>query len=686
MRLAADLCAVPKKYRKSSRVVFNSLVTLKSTKKSPSADDLRPILGAWLEDLRENEEISSADECTAGTGDNGNKLAVANDICSCLLCGGLLCEPVTIPCGHTFCYVCLMQDSTLTCTVCKKTHEHLQINALKINVLIATLLGKWWPDDSKALKMRAEGMKLLQGRLPKQAVEVYTKALEIAPYDHVLTSDRSHALLKLGKVTESLLDAERAICLKPYLPNGYFRKGDALLSLGRYEDATVAYLQCFILGPNVFPVKEPLIQALQRLMAQISKPSKTRRYSETSICKKISQKLECASDHSSEDSCSTYNENCYDKPAKKVKRSLLLTNASRRRGRSLTDLSAKHCPKEFERLSTLVERCYKEIERISNMKWASHERVVDSNLVDKSDFECTLCYRLLWEAVTTPCGHVFCRMCLDRCLDYKALCPLCKTSLDEFQATRPRHHTEFLQVIFQRYLPEDYAERKRIYEDEMQELANAGKDSDHEIPIFVCTLSFPTLPCPLHVFEPRYRLMIRQCMESGSRRFGMCTYVEGAENNYADCGTMLEIRDVKYFPDGRSVIDTVGGQRFRVIRKSQRDGYNTAAVEFLQDRRIEDARVPDVINLHDEVLEKVVRWFDRLSPGVKSEILQHFGAMPNAENDYTTMPNGPSWHWWTLAILPLDPRAQLSIMQIDSLDDRLQALNRILQFMGTRPL
>lgn len=42
------------------------------------------------------------------------------------------------------------------------------------------------------------------------------------------------------------------------------------------------------------------------------------------------------------------------------------------------------------------------------------------------------------------------------------------------------------------------------------------------IPVFVCTLALPTIPCPLHVFEPRYRLMIRQAMESGARQFGMC--------------------------------------------------------------------------------------------------------------------------------------------------------------------
>ena len=48
---------------------------------------------------------------------------------------------------------------------------------------------------------------------------------------------------------------------------------------------------------------------------------------------------------------------------------------------------------------------------------------------------------------------------------------------------------------------------------------------------------------------------------------------------------MLEIRDVQYFPDGRSVVDCCGGRRFRVKERSTRDGYNMAKVEFINDKR-----------------------------------------------------------------------------------------------------
>lgn len=49
-----------------------------------------------------------------------------------------------------------------------------------------------------------------------------------------------------------------------------------------------------------------------------------------------------------------------------------------------------------------------------------------------------------------------------------------------------------------------------------------GLSEDEELPIFICSLALPGMPSPLHIYEPRYRLMIRRCIESNSRRFGMC--------------------------------------------------------------------------------------------------------------------------------------------------------------------
>ena len=50
-----------------------------------------------------------------------------------------------------------------------------------------------------------------------------------------------------------------------------------------------------------------------------------------------------------------------------------------------------------------------------------------------------------------------------------------------------------------------------------------GINEEEPLPIFVCTMTFPAMTCPLHIFEPKYRLMMRRCIETNSRRFGMCT-------------------------------------------------------------------------------------------------------------------------------------------------------------------
>lgn len=55
---------------------------------------------------------------------------------------------------------------------------------------------------------------------------------------------------------------------------------------------------------------------------------------------------------------------------------------------------------------------------------------------------------------------------------------------------------------------------------------------------------------------------------------------------FADYGCMLIIRSVHFLPDGRSVVDTVGGKRFRVLSRRMKDGYSIADIEHLEDTRV----------------------------------------------------------------------------------------------------
>ena len=37
------------------------------------------------------------------------------------------------------------------------------------------------------------------------------------------------------------------------------------------------------------------------------------------------------------------------------------------------------------------------------------DRDIDPESVKAEDFDCSLCFRLLWQPITTPCGHTYCR-------------------------------------------------------------------------------------------------------------------------------------------------------------------------------------------------------------------------------------------------------------------------------------
>jgi Lon protease-like protein len=100
--------------------------------------------------------------------------------------------------------------------------------------------------------------------------------------------------------------------------------------------------------------------------------------------------------------------------------------------------------------------------------------------------------------------------------------------------------------------------------------------------VFVCSLALPLLPCPLHIFEPRYRLMIRRCVDSGQKRFGMVLPTPSGDG-YMDCGTLLRIRSLEQLADGRSKIETIGDRRFRIVERSMRDGYHYCRVEWIDD-------------------------------------------------------------------------------------------------------
>lgn len=74
-----------------------------------------------------------------------------------------------------------------------------------------------------------------------EAIDCYTKAINLDKANHVLYSNRSAAFLKAGRLQDALKDAEETIKINPSWPKGYSRKGAVLFALEKFEDAYTCY-------------------------------------------------------------------------------------------------------------------------------------------------------------------------------------------------------------------------------------------------------------------------------------------------------------------------------------------------------------------------------------------------------------------------------------------------------------
>jgi Lon protease-like protein len=104
----------------------------------------------------------------------------------------------------------------------------------------------------------------------------------------------------------------------------------------------------------------------------------------------------------------------------------------------------------------------------------------------------------------------------------------------------------------------------------------------YELPLFpLHTVLFPGQTLPLHIFEPRYRQMMADCLQ-GERTFGVTLIREGVEVGGAatpcEVGTSATIEEVERLSDGRMNVITVGRERFRL------QGYETESKPYLVGR------------------------------------------------------------------------------------------------------
>lgn len=115
------------------------------------------------------------------------------------------------------------------------------------------------------------------------------------------------------------------------------------------------------------------------------------------------------------------------------------------------------------------------------------------------------------------------------------------------------------------------------------------------IPLFpLDSVLFPDALMPLHVFEPRYRLLVQRCLER-SAPFGIVLIQDGEEVGPGAVphrvGTLAEIVAHAPLPDGRSLITVQGGRRFEIGAViDDVEPYLLGHVRYLEDEPEDSAR------------------------------------------------------------------------------------------------
>ena len=199
-----------------------------------------------------------------------------------------------------------------------------------------------------------------------------------------------------------------------------------------------------------------------------------------------------------------------------------------------------------------------------------------------------------------------------------------------------------------------------------QRVASGGRlEASVRLPMFpLGTVLFPHMVLPLHVFEPRYRVLTRRCLD-GEPLFGVVLIARGNEvgggDERSDVGTVARIAEAAELEDGRYVLVTVGTKRLRVTRWLEDDPHPWAEVELLDDV---DSGAIDV--------ERTVARLRRVLA-----LMNELGAeVAPATTELSDEPLARSWQAATLA--PLGPLDAQRVLETDDAGARIALLDLLL--------
>lgn len=194
-------------------------------------------------------------------------------------------------------------------------------------------------------------------------------------------------------------------------------------------------------------------------------------------------------------------------------------------------------------------------------------------------------------------------------------------------------------------------------------------DLPEMLPLFPlpATLLLPRGKLPLHVYEPRYRRMVDDCLATKTRLIGIVGYTtHNTEMRLMPIGCAGRLTAFSETEDGRYMTTLTGISRFRILDENSADRpYRCATVEWESFRRDMGGPEDDIGFDRDAFLPILARYFHAQGLDTEWEGLSH------AEDEMLIN---------TLSmILPLSAADKQALLEAPSLSTRRETLVALLE-------
>jgi len=199
------------------------------------------------------------------------------------------------------------------------------------------------------------------------------------------------------------------------------------------------------------------------------------------------------------------------------------------------------------------------------------------------------------------------------------------------------------------------------------------------IPLFpLNVVLFPQQPLPLHIFEPRYKAMVRDCLEA-DKDFGVLLVHQGQLYQNGTCARIENI--LEKYDDGRMKILTLGKKRFRVKKVLEGKPYLEGEVEFWDDDQAPSPAVQALFRQVHELLKDYAKLTGKISDHTLVENFTPYGfSFFLAEINMYTLPRQQE----LLEMTSAEERLMCGLKSLAHLVQKLKLDQKLQKILGDR--